>query len=155
MKAVSRMGWGLAAALLACGGCAQEGYEVRLEITGPPQAFSGRTLELQGITAPPARARTGQPGVWTTEVALCTRDRDAFLSKPLRVRVLEGEQVREDRQVERPACRASAERAGEREHDILYLSEDGTLVTDFGGDSRTQSVCYPPDSPVPCPQPHF
>ncbi|MBM7118784.1 hypothetical protein [Archangium primigenium] len=154
MKGPSRVWMGLTA-VLACSGCAQEGYEVRLEVTGPPAAFSGRTLEVQGITAPAARVRTGHTSLWTTEVVLCTRNREAFLSQPLRVRVLEGEQVREDRQVRRTACRSSGERAGEREHDILYLGEDGMLVTDFGEDSRTEAVCYPPDAPIPCPKPDF
>ncbi|WP_434387421.1 hypothetical protein [Melittangium boletus] len=86
---------------------------------------------------------------------LCTRDREAFLAQPLRVRVMGGEQVREDRQVRRTACRSSGDRAGEREHDILYLREDGTLVTDFGEDSRTEAVCFPPDAPIPCPTPNF
>ena len=143
-------------AVLSCGGCArEEGYEVLLEIVGPPEAFSGRTLEVQGVKAPPAQAKTGQPQLWTTQVAVCTRDRDAFLKTPLRVRVLQGEQVLVDRQVERVACRLSPRPAGEREHDLVYLEQDGKLVTDFGADPRTEAVCFPPDAPIPCPQPHF
>lgn len=145
----------LVGVMLVCGGCSQDGYEVRLEVVGPPEAFSGRTLEVQGVTAPPARARTGSSGLWTTEVVLCTRDRDAFLGQPLRVRVLEGEQVRVDREVERMACRLSSTPAGDHEHDVVYLEADGTLVSDFGGDSRTEAVCYPPNAPIPCPEPRF
>ncbi|RYZ44048.1 MAG: hypothetical protein EOO71_00830 [Myxococcaceae bacterium] len=145
----------LAAAVLGCGGSSEDGYEVRLEVVGPPEAFSGRTVEIQGVTAPAARARTGSPGQWTTEVIVCTRERAAFLGQALHVRILEGDQVRVDRLVERGACRDSATPAGDQEHDVAYLEADGTLVTDFGEDPRTEAVCHPPNAPIPCPQPRF
>lgn len=143
-----------ALAVLAAGGCSEPGYEVHLEITGTAQAFAGRILEVQGVPAPPAVPRTGQTGVWTTEVRLCTRDREAFLARPLQVRVLEDGQVRSERQLERNACRLSAA-PGEREHDIVYLEENGTLVPALGGDPRTDAACFPPEALIPCPEPRF
>ena len=145
--------WG-ALVVLAGGGCSDSGYEVRLEITGTAQAFAGRTLEVQGVRVPPAVARTGRPGVWTTEVRLCTRDREAFLARPLQVRVLEGGQVRSEQQLERNACRLSAT-PGEQEHDIVYLEEDATVVPALGGDPRTDAACSPPEALIPCPEPRF
>jgi hypothetical protein len=152
MKCLSA--WLMAALLLS--GCGEpRGYVVLVEITGPQEAFSGRTLEVEGVTAPAAVAKTGASGTWTTEVALCTRSREDFLSRPVRVRVLEGDRLMDDRQVERVACRLSATPAGDLEHDILYLEVDGTLITDFGNDARVSATCDPPNHPLQCPQTHF
>jgi hypothetical protein len=147
--------WLLVAGVLLAGCGESRGYVVLVEVVGPPEAFSGRTLEVEGVTAPPAVARTGSTGLWTTEVALCTENRAAFLNPPLRVRVLEQDRVLVDRQVERVACRKSATPAGELERNTLYLETTGALIADFGNDSRTFAACDPPNRAMHCAQKHF
>jgi hypothetical protein len=150
----------LLGALLVAGGllagCGEaRGYVVLVEVVGPPEAFSGRAVQVEGVAAPAAEAKTGASGLWTTQVALCTESREAFLNRPLQVRVQQGEQVLVDRQVERVACRTSGSAAGELERNVLYLEQSGTLVTDFGSDPRVSAVCDPPNRAMRCEQPHF
>ncbi len=141
--------------LSGCGIRADQGYIVHVEVIGPPAAFSGRTIEVEGMIAPVAVPKTGQADISTTQVTVCTRSRQLFLEQPVHVRILEAGRLLTDNRIERVACRLNRGPTGDEEWNTVYLEADGTLRFDFGNDPRAEATCYPPNQPLICRDPTF
>src|SRR5262245_12397550 len=137
----------LAMGLASCGPT-DRGYIIHMEVIGVPGSFTGRSIEISGVAAEAAVPKTGEMGVWTTEVTLWPQSREAFLPRPIRIRVTQGSQVLTDEDVHRVACGLSRTPAGDEEHNIVYLEADGSVSADFGNDARTLASCYPPNHPL-------
>lgn len=127
----------VAAAILASA-CSRPGYSIAIRIIGDASSFTGRSIQVEGQTAPqPTPEPDGKAG---TQVYLCTENKDAFLNRSVRVVVREGQTVLSDGSVARFACRLDPAH-GQFETDVILLEPAGSIAADFENDRRTATVC--------------
>ena len=123
---------------------------VIVTLNGEADAFADRTINVNGVEFPPASLSTYESRVYgapvmTTEVGLCTRSREAFLSAPLFIEVIDASGTVVTGPIERIGCAASPDLEKEHldvESNYLWLNLDGTVNADFGSiDTFVYAVC--------------
>jgi hypothetical protein len=131
-----------------CPAAEQRTFQVSVSLIGEESSFTGRTIRIQGKTAPaafldrPVSTDLGRT-VYRTSVTLCTTSSADFFEAPVMVSVEGGGQTVET-SIERVACRLSPERkAGEQnfETNTVWLLPDGHIDAEFGDRPSVEATC--------------
>jgi hypothetical protein len=139
---------GGACVLGCCPAAEQRTFQVSVALIGEESSFTGRTIRIQGKTAPtayldrPVSTDLGMT-VYRTSVTLCTTSSKDFYETPISVSV-EGNGQTIETSIERVACRLSPDRA-KGEHNVetntVWLLPDGSIDAEFGDRPSVEATC--------------
>ena len=131
----------------ACSG-SKHGSVVYVTVKGSEVAFTDRSVQVEGKRAPPVGG--AGPGVRGTTVGLCTDDRTRFLTAPVHIEILQGDETISTGTLDRVACQFEGT-PGYVEQNFVFLEDDGSLlVTLDGSDSRVYAYCTGPHMALDC-----